>query len=137
MPDLPHGYRSATKHFTGQHVVWYEDRACLVCGAKVAHDNPACICTHHRYEPAHDPHLDDKVLNVLSKAYPEAVRLCVVFGCERRHAFWDSICRLRRAGHDIEGLRPWGYRLRKFRHDSPSHGLRSDHGPKTDRGNHD
>jgi hypothetical protein len=53
------------------------------------------------------------VLDVLTEAYPETVRLCVAFGTGERHRLRKSVDLLRRHGYCIEGVRPAGYRLVK------------------------
>jgi biotin operon repressor len=90
-------------------------RICARCGALLALDNPGSICSAHRrltgYRPEHDPSLDEKLLALLEHAPPEGIDLCAALGTDNHKAVNQGVVRLRKAGHQVEGLRPRGYRL--------------------------
>jgi len=95
-------------------------RRCEVCGCYLAADRPVTVtrCSCHgpsgEYNPRHDKALDERVLAVLRSHQASGVPVNVwrALGTENYAAIWESVARLRSAGHDILGIRGFGYILR-------------------------
>jgi hypothetical protein len=77
------------------------------CGAELAHDHDAAVCSCHvssTYRLPHDPLATALVLHLIVAAYPDAVDLCGVLHCTA-HELQAPLNRLRRAGYAILGAR--------------------------------
>ena len=100
-------------------------RRCRICGAFLAIDRPASAtaCSCHPggdepYNPCHDKHLDERVLDVLLCMEPTNVAHRL--GTEDRKAICRGMRRLRKAGWVIDGIPGVGYQLRGFLHHDPA-----------------
>ena len=91
-------------------------RHCVICGAELRGDHCSgelvCDCHPHAgYNPRCDARLDERVLVLLYRAYPEPLNLLRALGTDDRNATREAVNRLRRRGVTIRGVKHVGYRL--------------------------
>jgi hypothetical protein len=92
------------------------NRHCVLCDAELRGDHHlgdlTCDCHHHvGYSPRCDPHLDRRVLTLLTNAWPEPLNLLRALGTDDRWCVHDSVNRWRSRGVTIRGVQSVGYRL--------------------------
>ena len=91
-------------------------RLCVVCGAELRHDHGLgdLVCDHHPhagYRPRCDARLDNRVMTMLSVAWPEPVNLLRALGTQDRWAVHEAVQRWRARGVPIVGVPHVGYCL--------------------------